>query len=279
MMKTSDKYSRPSAFLILLTFLCFQIPHAVRAQFTVVHTGNLLQNPAASSGSVSPWIPTGAWAVQNGPEVLAGGNVLSNCDGSRWFLNHRGLTLNPCSSCQLYANVFLTQTVSLSSYASIIQNSTPRLVYGGDAFAALKAVSGTCYSGQPFCHAGAYEVNFKVEFLNSSGGTIISNTSGAIFSPMYSCVTPGGMKKKCGYRQTVNTIPAGASSVRFTAKMTDGLSACNNPTTTLTFSNGFDNLFMEIVYSQDESGHHESGRIKKPPGPRPSVKATPTPKT
>ena len=250
------------ASLALLVLVCFQMP-AVHANFVVVHSGNLLLNPAASSGSISPWVSigSGTWAVQNGAD-----GFLNSCDGSRWFLNHRIITKAPCNGCSSSGVSSMAQTVNLSNYATIIQNNSPRLVYGGDAFAAV-IITPVCTT--QFCHAGAFEANFTVEFLNSSNAVVGSDSSGPIFHTVVSCGFPYPVTKKCALRRTVNVIQPGNTSLRFIVKMTDSASLCDYNTTTFKFSNGFDNLGAELIYSSNDSSSGNPNRVKAPtPTPR-----------
>ena len=256
-MKNPNGPRRLTSSLALLLLLCFQMP-GVHAGLVVVHSGNLLLNPSASSSSISPWMPigNGTWAIQTGAD-----GFLNSCDGSRWFLNHRIITKAPCNGCSSSGASSMAQTVNLSNYATVIQNNSPRLVYGGDAFAAV-TITPACTT--QFCHAGAFEANFTVEFLNSANVVLVTDSSGPIFHSGVSCGLPYPALKKCAFRRTVNVIPPGTTSLRFIAKMTDSASLCDFYTTTFKFSNGFDNLGAEIIYSSNDSSSGNPNRVKKP---------------
>jgi hypothetical protein len=160
----------------------------------------------------------------------------------------------------------MAQTVNLSNYATVIQNNSPRLVYGGDAFAAV-TITPACTT--QFCHAGAFEANFIVEFLNSANVVLGSDSSGPIFHSVVSCGFPYPTLKKCAFRRTVNVIPPGTTSLRFITKMTDSASLCDFNQTTFKFTNGFDNLGAELIYSSNDSSTGNPNRVKKPtPTPR-----------
>ena len=244
----------------------------MHANFVVVNSGNLLQNPGGSSSSISPWVTTGSWAVQIGAIAVStwNANTLNSCNASPWFLNYSSLTKSPCGSpCSAATNPppSLTQTVSLSRYTSAIQNNSPRLVYGGDAFAAVKSITQAQACTQVACHQGDYDAIFRVEFFNSSNQSLGSNSSTTVLHPQNGCAFHTEARTKCNSRQTASVVPPGTTSFRFTATMTDRLFVCDNPPTTFKFANGFDNLFAEIIYRVDDSGLGNPNREKKPTAP------------
>lgn len=247
--------------------------------FAWYYSGNLLQNPDASSLSVNPpWtLSTGNWTIQTGPLTL-GSYTINSSNGSPWFLNGGGLMIT-CSTCYNSRTVTLAQTVNLSSsYASLIQNSfSVHFVYGGDAFAVGQGISG---SGLPVYYRGSdgYEANYRVDFLNNSGVVLATDTTGPVFNSSFGCVLGTFPKHNYGYRRTVTAVPQATRSIRFTATMMDRLTICYNYSTTSTYRNGFDSLWLELVFLKNSGREAANGQFEEGSAPGPSVKATLTPK-
>jgi hypothetical protein len=236
------------------------------------HSGNLLQNPDASALTVNPWIGTGTWTVTTGP-VLLGPLSIDSSDGSPWFLESGGVSvLNACSACFNSRTVTLSQTVNLSSYFLLIQNSSIYFVYGGDAFAEGMKFSGSGVFG--YLVSNGYEASYRLDFLNSSGGPLAWDASGPIFNSNFACASGTSAAKNYGYRRTVTAIPKATRSIRFTATMMDTMTVCHNVSTTSTFRNGFDNLWLEFVFDKRHARESVNGRFVPGSPPGSFVKAT-----
>ncbi|HZS52908.1 MAG TPA: hypothetical protein VFA65_00790 [Bryobacteraceae bacterium] len=176
------------------------------------------------------------------------------------------MSLNSCSSCVATKTVTLAQTVGLANYASVIQNNGPHLTYGGDVFVmGCITASGAGQNNQFYQAHIDHEATFQVDFLNSSGGIIITDISPALLNGIFGCpLGPGLNRHRYNYRRNAN-IPTGTASVRFTATIKNGLNVCTSyQTTTAQFKNGLDNIFMELSYGVRSSGSGQSGRQKKP---------------
>jgi hypothetical protein len=237
------------------------------------HGANLLQNPDASSSTVSPpWTQsTGNWIVTSGPVVL-GSQSIDTSDGSPWFLDSGGVSINlNCSSCSKSRTVELVQTVPFNG--AFFQTNTGAIEYGGDAFA---VGTGTGSGSSGIYHASeGYEASYRLDFLDSSGQTLATDTSGPVFNSAFGCVLGNLIKNRYGYRRAVGVnIPTATRSIRFTATITDRLSVCYNYSTTGTFRNGLDNLWLVLWVN----GSPTASGAKQGPAPSPIVKVTLTPK-
>jgi len=265
--------------LTMVTIFCLLMLSGAKETvngFTWYHSGNLLQNPDASSSSVNPpWtLSTGNWTIQAGPLTL-GSYTINSSNGSPWFLNSGALVVT-CSSCYNSRTVTLAQTVNVSSYSNIIQNYAMDFVYGGDAF----AVGGGSGSGQAgyYRASDAYQANYRLDFLDSSGQVLATDTTGSLFNSPFGCVLGTFPKQNYGYRRTVTAIPQATHYIRFTATMMDRLTVCYNYSTTSTFRNGFDSLWLDLVFLGGSGRESANSRFKEGSAPGPSVKATLTPK-
>lgn len=235
------------------------------------HSGNLVQNPHASS----PFNP--AWAQSTGNWTVTTGSVggINSSDGSPWFLESGGITINiATASASQYRNVALVQTIDVSAYSNLIQHYQTYLEYGGDAFA-----SGTTSGSgiQNYQSAAGYQASYSLEFFDSSGNPLSSDTSGPVFPASSGCVSGSLPVQKYGYRRTVTGIPPTTHSIRFTAAMSDRLSVCFNSSTTGTYKNGFDNLWLDFMYLEfPGSQTARSGFTKgSAPGRAEKIKRTP----
>lgn len=228
------------------------------------HTGNLLHNPSAQTGSISPWVSSGTtplgqnpwtqWTVSSTPvTVCATPNQLtiSSSDGSPWFKNASGLSSGnaSCYSCCAFSrHASISQTISVpTGWLFHIQSGAARLQYGGDAFAAACS-SGNGASGGIYYRHPDVEATITVEFLNSSGGTISQNSSGALFGSIFACFGGQQAKRtKYGFLKQGVIMPAQTTALRFTADYQDGFNV-TYPTSPNSggFTVGFDNLLMDI---------------------------------
>jgi len=241
------------------------------------HSANLLQNPDASALTVNPWTGTGTWTVTTGPVAL-GSLSIDSSDGSPWFLESGGVSVvNACTACFNSRTVTLSQTVNLSSYAFLIQNSSIYFVYGGDAFAEGMKISGSGVIG--YLVSNGYEASYRLDFLDSSGGPLAWDASGPIFNSMFACASGTSATKNYGYRRTVTAIPSATRFIRFTSAMMDRLTVCYNSSTSSTFKNGFDNLWLEFVFDNRHARESVNGRFAPSSPPGSSVKATLTSKS
>jgi hypothetical protein len=234
------------------------------------HSGNLLKNPDASLPSVNPpWMPnTGNWTVQTGS---VGG--INSSDGSPWFLEAGGIFTN-CSgpACYQTRTVTLVQTVDVSGYSQLIHTYSTYFEYGGDAFA-----NGTASgSGLPnlYHSSTGYQASYTLEFLNSFGNPVGMDMSGPLLSQNFACLFGGLPEHNYGYRRTTTGIPAATRSIRLTAKIVDRLSACYNFSSTGTFWNGFDNLWLDFIYIGAQP-YHDGFTRGSAPGHAEKVKLTP----
>lgn len=209
------------------------------------HSANLLQNPEASSTTVNPpWTQnTGTWIVQSGPAVL-GPNSIDSSNASPWFLNTGIVIANGCSTCFSTQTYTLVQTVNLSVPTGFFKNYVAGFEYGGDAFAEGNSVG----SGPSGYHASPnVEAIYTLDFLDSAGHPLVNDTSGPTLNLSFGCVLGSLVKgQNYGYRRTVGGVPNATRFVRFTATIKDQIAACNNSSTTGTFKNGFDNLWLVI---------------------------------
>jgi hypothetical protein len=165
----------------------------------------------------------------------------------------------------------LTQTIDFAPYGGILKTYQSYTAYGGDAFAAgIK--NGTGVAG--YQSSVGYQAVYRVDFIDSNGNTIASDFSPPLLSPSFGCVLPVQKQQQYGYRRTITGIPANTRWVKFTATITDKVSACMNSSTTGNFQNGFDNLWFELVYN----GRMVIARFKKGPPPGPAVKLKQNPK-
>jgi hypothetical protein len=229
-------------------------------------SGNLLLNPAASGAGVTPpWSQsitvgtgttntgTGTWILRSGPEVMVvSGSItksINTADNSQWFLNR--ITLNsamscgPGVSCSQYTTITLSQSVTVSTLLAQHTRS-PYFVYGGDAFA-----TGTAYwfSSNGNWSAQAMETAFfTIQFKGSGGQNLGQDTSGDIFGATLGCQHNSVSKSNYGFRKNFAVIPAGTTSIVFTATIVDHLAACNSlPGQSFSqHRNGLDNLWLEF---------------------------------
>src|SRR5690349_19850573 len=238
------------------------------------HTGNLLQNPDASQPFNPAWAQsTGNWTVNTG-QVGSGTNVINSSDGSPWLLEH-GSTFTLLSTTSQYRTLTLVQTVDVSAYSNLIQYYQTYFEYGGDAFAAGTA-SG---SGIPsYYHSAAgYQASYKLEFFDNSGNPLGFDTSGSVFPVNGGCLYGGLPISKYGYRRTVTAVPPKTHTIRFTATVIDRLSVCYNNSTTGTYNNGFDKVWLDFLYLElPDSPTTRSGFTRgSAPGRAEKVKRTP----
>jgi len=237
------------------------------------HSTNLLQNPDASSSTVTPpWTQSsGTWTVTTGPTTL-GSQSINSSDGSPWFRNSQTTSLS-CGTCVSTRTVTLVQTVNFNG--NFFQTNQAAIEYGGDAFAVGMTVTGNGNTGYYYASEG-YEATYRLDFLDSSGNQLAFDASGPIFNSVFGCPLLHPLKKNYGYRRTVGVnLPTATRSIRFTASMMDKLTVCNNYGTTGTFRNGFDKLWLVLWFSGPPT---ISGRFERGSGPGPIVKATVTPK-
>lgn len=216
------------------------------------HSANLLQNPDASSTTVNPpWTQnTGTWTVQSGAVVL-GPNSIDSSNGSPWFLKSSSGAIGGCSICSNTQVYTLVQTVNLSVPTGFFKNYVAGFDYGGDAF----AEGSSSGSGVLGYHASpSVEATYTLDFLDSLGQPLATDTSGPIFNWPSSCALGSVFKQQnYGYHRTVGGVPNTTRSVRFTATIKDRLDACNNSLTNGTFKNGFDDLWLGLWFLGPQS--------------------------
>jgi hypothetical protein len=262
-----------NAILLVCVAVAFQACARVGGSGTRwLRTGNLLQNATASSSTLANWTQNGTWTVNSGPVTL-GSFTIDSCDGSPWFLASNGVGLaSSCSACQATKTAGLEQTVTFPVRPGFFGTHVAYVEYGGDVFAAATATG----SGVPGYqrHAG-YDAEIAVAFLDSLGQVVATDTSGPIIQTVMQCVGfPVNTFQRCTFRRTVNNIPAATVAVRFTATATNRLDACNNTSTSSTYRNGFDNLYLDLGYLGFATSINSTS-IRVTPGRHPDASAHP----
>jgi hypothetical protein len=223
-------------------------------------SGNLLLNPAASgTGVTPPWSQsitvgtgttntgTGTWVKHSGA-VVSGTDSINSADNSPWFLATVSSSSMHCSGnfgCSQTTTVTLSQSVTVSTLLAQHTRS-PNIIYGGDAFAmgtAFRLSSNGNWNGQ-----ASETAEFTVVFKGSGGQTLGQNTTGDIFNSTFLCLQGAPPKTNYAFRKSGTPIPAGTTSILFTATIVDHLTACFYvPTTSYSqHSNGLDNLWLEF---------------------------------
>jgi hypothetical protein len=237
------------------------------------HSGNLLKNPDASSGSTAPWSSSLNWTINTGPATL-GAFSIDSCDQSPWFLQLRGMQVT-CSSCA-WSNTpsSLVQTIDVSAYSNLIHAYSTYFEYGGDAFAEGVKVSGNGCPPMAYQTSTGYKATYRLDFYDKYGNNIGFDISGNIFPAPPPCLFASTPPQHiCGYRRTVGALPNKTRSVRFTAAITDVTTVCCNYMTTSQFKNGFDNLWLDFIYLGAQTAHRG---FHKGSAPRGAVKVKAT---
>src|SRR6185295_11948366 len=180
------------------------------------YSSNLLQNPDASSSSMTAWTQGGGtWAVTAAPVTL-GSYSINSSNGSPWFLNTQLVVANSCTTCASTRVTTLVQTVDVSAYANILHAyAHMAVVYRGDAF----AVGNRTGSGSSIyrSHAG-YQASYTLDFFDTAGNLLATDTSGYIFTgPNFACVFLTQPRQSYGYRQIATGILSATRTIRFTA--------------------------------------------------------------
>ena len=232
---------------IFLLFL--QTPTSAKLGGAWCHTGNLLANPGASSLTVPPWtVVAGNWSVTSGPVTIPGlpGYSINSANNSPWFLDSGSYTTTAtCSNCSSGRSVALSQTINIA----IPSSSVSVFEYGGDAFALGKITAGNGYPG--YYYAGqSMQAKYKVEFFDHYGNLLAWDETPDVFNSLpLSCVIHSFQNQSYAYRRVVGNVPGSARTVRFTATLRNMIAVCDNYSTTATYRNGLDNLWLTLWYS------------------------------
>ncbi len=175
-------------------------------------TNNLLQNPGAETGDISPWTTSGALSfyVHDGSTTTSGGSI-GPTEATHWFRSDGASGAHNRGS--------ISQTVDVSSFN--MSSGQVEVVYGGDSFA-------TSTRSSP---ARSTDARYEVEFLDQNGDAIASHDSGRIMSQEQS-------PEETLDHRTVTDVPSGTTSIRFEAIAIDG--------TRYTTRHGFDALHLSL---------------------------------